>query len=113
MLTDDVLLRRLDAWTREAIDERLRVLEDVQQSLWRAAAELQRVQSALPPTPTPTTSTTNQQVPPIVSSANAKGKGRAVFDVQEEDEEGDAGPGGAVTDIPSASAETVLDPPFP
>jgi len=48
VLTDEAQMRRLDAWTREAIDERLRVLEDVQRSLWKAAEDLQRVRSALP-----------------------------------------------------------------
>jgi E3 ubiquitin-protein ligase synoviolin len=110
VLTDEVQMRRLDAWTREAIDERLRVLEDVQQSLWRAAAELQRVRGALPPTPT---STTNQQLSPIVSSASAKGKGRAVFDVQEEDEEADVVSGGAATYSATDGSSAAVDPPFP
>ncbi|KAF8332050.1 uncharacterized protein EI90DRAFT_3123127 [Cantharellus anzutake] len=47
--SDDAGLRRLDALTREAIDERLKVLEDVQMKLWSAAEELKRVKSALPP----------------------------------------------------------------
>jgi len=109
VLTDEMQLRRLDAWTREAIDERLRVLEDVQQSLWRAAAELQRVRSALPPAPMPTpTSTAFQQAP---SASSAKGKGRAVFDVQEEDEGGEdlissaAAPNGVLADVETVAAE--------
>lgn len=109
MLTDEMQLRRLDAWTREAIDERLRVLEDVQQSLWRAAAELQRVRSALPPAPMPTpTFAASQQAP---SASSAKGKGRAVFDVQEEDEGGDdlisgaAAPNGVSADVETVAAE--------
>jgi len=123
VLTDEAQLRRLDAWTREAIDERLRVLDDVQQSLWRAAAELQRVRSTLPP-PTPTS---QQQSPssPIVSttasasaSARVKGKGRAVFDVQEELEEEEFNHHTAAamttTDGFSAVSETIdADRPFP
>jgi len=123
VLTDEAQLRRLDAWTREAIDERLRVLDDVQQSLWRAAAELQRVRSTLPP-PTPTS---QQQSPssPIVSttasasaSARVKGKGRAVFDVQEELEEEEFNHHTAAamttTDGFSAGSETIdADRPFP
>ena len=112
VLMDEVQLRRVDAWTRDAIDERLRVLEDVQRSLWHAAAELQRVRSTLPPTPT---STANQQASPVISSASAKGKGRAVFDVQEEDEGDDLISPSAPTDsaINGGTGETVVEPPFP
>lgn len=46
---DEGALRRLDALTREAIDERLKVLEDVQIKLWSAAEELKKVKSSLPP----------------------------------------------------------------
>ena len=41
-------LNRLDAVTREAIDERLRALEHVQGTLWRCVEELVRVRSVLP-----------------------------------------------------------------
>lgn len=42
-------LDRLDVTTREAIDERLRVLENVQGAVWRCVEELVRVRSTLPP----------------------------------------------------------------
>ncbi|GJJ06288.1 hypothetical protein Clacol_000479 [Clathrus columnatus] len=41
-------LRRLDMLTREAIDERLRIIEDVQGVMWRCAEELVRARSMLP-----------------------------------------------------------------
>ena len=107
------------------------MLEDVQQSLWRAAAELQRVRSTIPLTPAPS-------VPPTPSSATSrsrsgsgsgsgpglglafgvpkdvKGKGRAVFDVQEEPEpeDGFVGVGrsdGSRAQMP-ASAAAPVDP---
>lgn len=56
--------------TREAIDERLRVIEEVQQSLFRAAEELRRVRD-LP----------TQPVGAI--GVDVKGKGKAVFDIAE------------------------------
>jgi len=86
-LTDEAQLRRLDSWTREAIDERLRVLEGVQQSLWRAAEDLQRVRSALHPSPVPLTSVSTDdgasvEMPPrAISDIKGKGKARAVEDV--------------------------------
>ncbi|KAK0455381.1 uncharacterized protein EV420DRAFT_1765440 [Desarmillaria tabescens] len=60
-LTEDQLAV-LDTVTREAIDERIRILEGVSGAVYRCIDELMRVRSALPPlpttTPTPTTSTT-------------------------------------------------------
>ncbi|KAI0790879.1 hypothetical protein C8Q75DRAFT_865544 [Abortiporus biennis] len=47
-LTDEQL-GRLDRVTREAIDERLRVLENVSGAVYRCVEELVRVRSALPP----------------------------------------------------------------
>ncbi|QRV96606.1 E3 ubiquitin-protein ligase synoviolin [Ceratobasidium sp. AG-Ba] len=41
-------LANLDRLTREAIDERLRVLEGVQTTVWRCVEELTRLRSALP-----------------------------------------------------------------
>ncbi|KAG8719545.1 E3 ubiquitin-protein ligase hrd1 [Ceratobasidium sp. 395] len=41
-------LSNLDRLTREAIDERLRVLEGVQTTVWRCVEELTRLRSALP-----------------------------------------------------------------
>ncbi len=58
-LTDDQLTV-LDRVTREAIDERIRILEGVSGAVYRCIDELIRVRSALPPlpttTPTPTAS---------------------------------------------------------
>ena len=42
-------LARLDTLTREAIDERLRVLEGVSGAVYRCVEELTRVRSVLPP----------------------------------------------------------------
>ncbi|KAG7446450.1 uncharacterized protein BT62DRAFT_986934 [Guyanagaster necrorhizus] len=52
-LTEDQLAV-LDRVTREAIDERIRVLEGVSGALYRCIDELMRVRSALPPQPTTT-----------------------------------------------------------
>lgn len=46
----DVQLGQLDRLTREAIDERLRVLEGVQSTVWRCVEDLTRLRSALPET---------------------------------------------------------------
>jgi E3 ubiquitin-protein ligase synoviolin len=101
-LTDDAQLRRLDAWTREAIDERLKVLEDVQRSLWKAAEELQRVRSMIPPIPPLPHSQSSASSSNFASSSSApsvdvKGKGRAAFDIQEEDLESGLGLGSVTT----------------
>ncbi len=53
-------LATMDRVTREAIDERLRVLEGVSGAVYRCIDELMRVRSALPPTsvqPVPTRTT--------------------------------------------------------
>lgn len=52
-MTDDDL-SRMDRLTREAIDERLRVLENVSQTVYQCADELLRLRSALPAVPTRT-----------------------------------------------------------
>lgn len=44
----DEQLATMDRLTREAIDERLRVLEDVSRSVYRCADDLMRMRSALP-----------------------------------------------------------------
>ncbi|KAG8946854.1 E3 ubiquitin-protein ligase hrd1 [Tulasnella sp. 424] len=49
----DEQLARIDQLTREAIQERLKVLEGVQGSLWRAVEDLTRLSSVLPPTASP------------------------------------------------------------
>lgn len=48
----DAQLGQLDRLTREAIDERLRVLEGVQSTVWRCVEDLTRLRSALPETAT-------------------------------------------------------------
>ncbi|VDC03607.1 unnamed protein product [Peniophora sp. CBMAI 1063] len=54
----DEQLQRLDRLTREAIDERLRVLENVSTALQRSIDELARVRSVLPPSSASTPMTT-------------------------------------------------------
>ena len=53
----DAQLAQLDVLTRDAIDERLRVLESVSSAMYRCAEELTRLRSVLPvaagPAPTP------------------------------------------------------------
>ncbi|KAJ1305778.1 hypothetical protein OPQ81_010508 [Rhizoctonia solani] len=44
----DTQLRQLDQVTREAIDERLRILENVQTTVWHCVEELTRLRSSLP-----------------------------------------------------------------
>jgi len=46
-------LHRLDVVTREALDERIRILENLQGVMWRCAEELIRMRSVLPPPPPP------------------------------------------------------------
>jgi len=62
-------LERLDTLTREAIDERLRVLENMQGVMWRCAEELIRIRSVLPLRPTPTST---PQAGPSTSQQNAE-----------------------------------------
>ncbi|KAF8606274.1 hypothetical protein BDV93DRAFT_364588 [Ceratobasidium sp. AG-I] len=50
----DAQLGQLDRLTRESIDERLRVLEGVQSTVWRCVEDLTRLRSALPETATGT-----------------------------------------------------------
>jgi len=57
--SDEQALKKLDVVTREAIDERLKVLEDVQRKLWSAAEELKKVKSSLPPPAIMTTSSSS------------------------------------------------------
>ncbi|CAE6485901.1 unnamed protein product [Rhizoctonia solani] len=44
----DTQLRQLDRVTRETIDERLRILENVQTTVWQCVEELTRLRSSLP-----------------------------------------------------------------
>lgn len=64
----------MDRVTREAIDERLRVLEGVSGAVFRCIEDLMRVRSALPaavsPTPTPTTSTSSTTTSPATDAGD-------------------------------------------
>ena len=55
-------LQRMDNLSREAIDERLRILDNVQRSMWRCTEDLLRVRSILPPRAEP------EPVPPVPQS---------------------------------------------
>lgn len=76
-LTDEQLAR-LDTLTREAIDERLRILEEVQGVMWRCSEELVRVRSLLPPAreqsegPRRTEAVFSSTVPPIPGSSGSQ-----------------------------------------
>lgn len=73
--------------TREAIDERLRALENVQGTVWRCVEELVRVRSVLPARrETPSSSQAQEPVPSNESSTekpgnvlNDKGKAKATI----------------------------------
>lgn len=68
----------MDRVTREAIDERLRVLEGVSGAVFRCIEDLMRVRSSLPTPTSPTQGTTSTPVntPATVSSySNAAGAG--------------------------------------
>jgi E3 ubiquitin-protein ligase synoviolin len=54
-------LARLDVVSREAIDERLRILDGVQAALWRSAEELLKLKSVLPSPQLPMPSNTTRQ----------------------------------------------------
>ncbi|KAG9018696.1 E3 ubiquitin-protein ligase hrd1 [Tulasnella sp. 427] len=62
-LSDDQLAR-IDQLTREAVQERLKVLEGVQRSLWKSVEDLTRLSSVLPPSGSPQ------------EEADPKGKGK-------------------------------------
>jgi E3 ubiquitin-protein ligase synoviolin len=69
-LTDEQLAL-MDSVTREAIDERLRVLEGVSGAVYRCIDDLMRMRSALP-TPNPVFGpSTNSGSPPSTSAPNA------------------------------------------
>lgn len=81
-------LTRLDRLTREAIDERLRVLEGVSGTLWRCIQELHRMRSILPTreaeglTPTPTQDNTPSEPASATGNSSSQAtntdKGKAV-----------------------------------
>lgn len=69
-------LDRLDSLTREAIDERLRVLQDVQDTLWRCGESLLQVKSLLPaPSRSGLSSSQGQE-----SGHNNEGNSKNAFD---------------------------------
>lgn len=71
-LTDEQLAL-MDTVTREAIDERLRVLEGVSGAVYRCIDDLMRMRSALPistPVPGPVAAPPTNVVPPPVTSAS-------------------------------------------
>jgi len=60
----------MDSVTREAIDERLRVLEGVSGAVYRCIDDLMRMRSALPPAPNPVSGpSTNSGPPPPTSTS--------------------------------------------
>lgn len=74
----DAQLAQLDVLTRDAIDERLRVLESVSTAMYRCAEELTRLRSILPvatgPAPTPTqVRSESGQGPTTQAAANESG----------------------------------------
>ncbi|KAG6832493.1 hypothetical protein H0H87_001418 [Tephrocybe sp. NHM501043] len=62
----------MDRLTREAIDERLRVLEGVSSAVYRCIDDLMRMRSALP-SPNPTTVQHNSSAPHVNPEASASG----------------------------------------
>ncbi|KAH9083589.1 hypothetical protein EDB83DRAFT_2562774 [Lactarius deliciosus] len=74
----DAQLAQLDVLTRDAIDERLRVLEGVAHAMYRCAEELTRLRSVLPvvstrPAPTPTQVRSEPGQPTTQVPANESG----------------------------------------
>ena len=76
----DAQLTQLDVLTRDAIDERLRVLESVSNAMYRCAEELTRLRSVLPVATGPATAPTQVrsepepgQGPPTQAAANESG----------------------------------------
>ena len=75
----DAQLAQLDVLTRDAIDERLRVLESVSSAMYRCAEELTRLRSVLPvatgpaPAPTQVRSEPGQGPPATHAAANVSG----------------------------------------
>jgi len=69
-LTDEQL-QRLDQMTRDGIDERLRVLENVQTTLWRCVEDIVRVRSVLPE---PVRA--RDEAPPTQTTAERESKGK-------------------------------------
>lgn len=64
----DAQLALLDRNTREAIDERIRIMQDVSDTINRCVEDLVRVRSVLPPP----SSTVSQQLPPDVTTSDVQ-----------------------------------------
>ena len=92
----DAQLGQLDVLTRDAIDERLRVLESVSTAMYRCAEELTRLRSVIPvasgPAPTQVRSSERSSEP---------GQGPTT--------QGAANESGDVPEIPSLDADSELD----
>lgn len=82
VLSDSQLVA-LDTLTREAIDERLRILEGVSNTVYRCIDDLMRMRSALPVVSTPQTESTSEEAslqtsgslpPPDAKSDSASGE---------------------------------------
>lgn len=101
-LTDEQL-GRLDRLTREAIDERLRILEGVSGTVWRCVEELTRLRSVLPrATPTNPASTSSQPSADRGPSADNVASSSAV--IPEPTTENTTEP--SITQTPSADTAT-------
>ena len=108
-LTDEQLAR-LDRLTREAIDERLRVLEGVSGAIYRCVEELTRVRSVLPPSSSSSASAT-ASAPRRGAEAEASGSGSAPSEGEEGSHSGSGfGSGsseeGELVDAPEREGET-------
>jgi hypothetical protein len=94
----DEQLARLDTLTREAIDERLRILEDVSGAAHRCAEQLLRVRSVLPAA---AAATPQSSAPPAAPDTGEKGKG-----VDPSERGGSTSQQGSAATAPVTNAET-------
>ena len=112
----DAQLGQLDVLTRDAIDERLRVLENVSTAMYRCAEELTRLRSVLPVASGPGLAPTQVRSEPGQGPATTQGLANESGDVPEipsldADSELDARTSNAEpgTDVSSASGGPVAD----
>ena len=115
----------MDRLTREAIDERLRVLEGISGTVWRCVEELTRMRSVLPRSTTAATASTSTSSPPTadrgsgadsVASTSTGVTGSAVQDglSQPESVVSSAPLGsGSNSESDSNTLSNDLDPPIP
>ena len=105
----DAQLALMDRVTREAIDERLRVLEGVSGAVYRCIEDLMRVRSSLPasaqasgPIPVSASSTTpSTAAPPLEDSLISDVEGEEVFTSE---------PAEHTSELPGSSVSTNVDP---